>query len=314
MPCFNPLRGWRSRQANESGKRSIVFDKKQGFEDLQIELPCGQCIGCRLERSRQWAIRCVHEASLYDDNAFVTLTYDDEHLPKDNNLDVTDFQKFIKRLRKRTPNKIRYYHCGEYGEQCAICGCNRNDCEELGCTFIKTLGRPHFHACIFNYDFPDKVTHSNRSGIPIYTSETLSNLWPMGHALTGDVTFESAAYVARYVTKKIYGDDHLDYYQYKKPEYTTMSNGIGKGWYDLFKSDLQNDFCVINGKEVKIPKYYDSILGDSDHFELLKRKATRKKQAEKHERDNSTRRLRDREKCQTARFTKLKRSLERGTP
>lgn len=310
MACFNPLRGWRSLTANESGKRSIVFKKDRGFEDLEVQIPCGQCIGCRLERSRQWAIRCVHEASLYDDNCFITLTYDDDHLPKDKSLDVRDFQKFMKRLRKKATQKIRYYHCGEYGEECAICGHNRMDCKKLGCTFIKTLGRPHFHACVFNYDFDDKILHSKDNGIPIYTSEKLSNLWPMGFALTGDVTFESAAYVARYVTKKIYGDDAPDYYQYKKPEYTSMSNGIGAAWYDLFKSDLDHDFCIINGKEVKIPKYYDSILGDSDHFELLKRKAKRKTAAEQHAADNSIRRLRDREQCQTARFTKLQRNYE----
>jgi len=311
MACFNPLRGWRSRTANESGKRSIVFDKKQGFEDLELELPCGQCIGCRLERSKQWAIRCVHEASLYDDNCFITLTYNDQNIPRDKSLDVRHFQKFMKRLRKKFGQKIRYYHCGEYGEQCAICGRNRSDCEDAAeHKFIKSLGRPHFHACIFNFDFYDKIPYSTINGITVYTSETLSGLWPFGYSLTGDVTFESAAYTARYITKKIFGEQAAEYYQNRKPEYTTMSNGIGKGWLALFKDDLKNDKCVINGKEINIPKYYDSILGDLDKLDLLKRKATRKAKALAHEQDTSTRRLRDREKCQTARFTKLKRNME----
>jgi len=311
MACFNPLRGWRSRTANESGKRSIVFDKKQGFEDLPLEIPCGQCIGCRLERSRQWAIRCVHEASLYDDNCFITLTYDNDHVPKDQSLDVKDFQKFMKRLRKTTGQKIRYYHCGEYGEQCAICGSNRSDCEAFGDhIFVKSLGRPHFHACLFNYDFYDKIPYSSNNGFTLHTSETLSRLWPYGYSLIGDVTFESAAYTARYITKKILGDNAKDYYQNRKPEYTTMSNGIGKEWLQLFKDDLKHDKCVINGKEINIPKYYDSILGDLDKFELLQRKAKRKAHALAHEKDQSTRRLRDREKCQTARFNQLKRNLE----
>lgn len=311
MPCFNPLRGWRSRTANESGKRSIVFDKKQGFEDLELEIPCGQCIGCRLERSRQWAIRCVHEASLYDRNCFVTLTYDDQHIPRDSSLDVRHFQKFMKRLRKKYGQGIRYYHCGEYGEQCALCGSNRSDCERKNThKFIKSLGRPHFHACIFNHDWDDKISHATNNGITIYTSETLSALWPYGFALSGDVTFESAAYTARYVTKKIFGECAPAYYQHRRPEYTTMSNGIGKGWLELFKDDLKHDKCIINGKEVNIPKYYDSILGDLDKFELLQRKAKRKLQAEKHAKDASTRRLRDRETCQTARFTKLIRKME----
>jgi len=219
----------------------------------------------------------------------------------------------MKRLRKKFGQNIRYYHCGEYGEQCAICGRNRSECEVSGDThrFIKSLGRPHFHACIFNFDFYDKIPYSTNNGIIVYTSETLSGLWPYGYSITGDVTFESAAYTARYITKKIFGPDAPDYYQGRKPEYTTMSNGIGKDWYKLFKSDLYpHDKCIINGKEVKIPKYYDSILGDQDKFELLKQKAKRKAKALAHEKDCSTRRLRDREKCQTARFTKLPRKLE----
>jgi len=310
MPCFNPLQGWRSRTANISGKRPIVFNKKDGFEDLEIQIPCGQCIGCRLERSRQWAIRCVHEASLYDDNCFITLTYNNDCLPRDGSLDVTDFQKFMKRLRKTTDAKIRYYHCGEYGQSCAICGRNLNDCQESGCTFVKTLGRPHFHACIFNFDFDDKILYTTNNGINVYTSKTLSRLWPFGHSTVGDVTFESAAYTARYITKKVLGATAPDYYQNKKPEYTTMSKGIGSGWFELFYDDLSNDKCVINGKEVKIPKFYDSILEDMDKFEMLKRKVKRKQKASEYEKDSSTRRLRDREKCQTARFTKLQRNLE----
>lgn len=313
MPCFNPLRGWRSQTANDkTGKRSIVFDKKRGFEDLEIEIPCGQCIGCRLERSRQWAIRCVHEASMYDDNCFVTLTYDNEHLPRDKSLDVSHFQKFMKRLRKQNPGKtIKYYHCGEYGQECAICGRNRHDCEQAGCTFIKALGRPHFHACIFNHDFTDKLIHSSNNGVNYYTSETLSRLWPMGYSILGDVTFESAAYTARYITKKIYGDDAPEYYRCRKPEYTTMSNGIGRAWFDKYQGDLYpHDKCIINGKEVKIPKYYDSILGDLDKFELLKLKGGRKKQAAKHEKDSTLRRLQDREICQKSKLQQLKRSME----
>lgn len=82
MPCFRPLKGYKSRVRNrDTGKRSIVFNPREGFHDLPVTLPCGQCIGCRLERSRQWAIRCAHEASLYEENCFITLTYRDEDLP-----------------------------------------------------------------------------------------------------------------------------------------------------------------------------------------------------------------------------------------
>lgn len=106
MACYNPLRVWRSKTINETGKRSMVFNRSAAqFADISQEIPCGQCIGCRLERSRQWAIRCVHEASLYEENCFLTLTYNNENLPENNTLVVKDFQNFMKRLRKKYPLK-----------------------------------------------------------------------------------------------------------------------------------------------------------------------------------------------------------------
>jgi len=92
MACFHPL------QAYQLDTGEIQFhDSGRGHP---LELPCGQCIGCRLERSRQWAIRCVHEASMHENNCFITLTYAPEYLPPDGGLIKSDFQKFIKRLRK----------------------------------------------------------------------------------------------------------------------------------------------------------------------------------------------------------------------
>ena len=102
MACYYPLKGYRARAVNpKTGKRSIVFDSSLGFMDMPVEFACGQCIGCRIERSRQWAIRCVHEAQLYEANCFITLTYAPEHLPKNGSLVLEHFQKFMKRLRKR---------------------------------------------------------------------------------------------------------------------------------------------------------------------------------------------------------------------
>ncbi|AXL15266.1 replication initiator protein [Microviridae sp.] len=297
MPCFNPLRGWRSKTVNPSGKRSIVFNRNQGYDDLVIELPCGQCIGCRLERSRQWAIRCLHEASLYDDNCFLTLTYSDVNLPIDGSLNKEHFQKFMKRLRKKYPrlpgNTIRYFHCGEYGEK---------------------LNRPHYHACLFNIDFTDKVLWKNKNGFKLYTSESLSQLWPYGYCIIGNVTFESAAYVARYIMKKITGDQANDHYQGRSPEYITMSRrpGIGKAWYDKFKDDLfPHDKCIINGKETTIPKFYYNLLELDDSKLNFLLKAVRKKQAMGAD-DATLRRLLVKEQCLEARLTLLERTLEQG--
>lgn len=291
MPCFNPLQGWRSKTANVSGKRSIVFNRNQGFEDLPVELPCGQCIGCRLERSRQWAVRCVHEASLYDENCFLTLTYDEHNLPSNGSLKVEDFQKFMKRLRRKYPDqKIRYYHCGEYGEK---------------------YHRPHYHACLFNFNFSDRKPWKNTSSGILYTSETLSSLWPFGYGIIGNVTFDSAAYVARYIMKKITGDDAAQHYNGRKPEYTTMSNSIGAGWYEQFKSDVfPHDKIIINGKEVNVPKFYRQKLDMEDHTQALAYKMKRKKSAEKHSDDSTIRRLRSREKCTHARLSQKTRIYE----
>lgn len=297
MPCFRPLRGWRSKAVNDSGKRSIVFKRQHGFDDLELEVPCGQCVGCRLERSRQWAIRCVHEASLYDQNCFITLTYDDEHLPSSGSLDVRHFQLFMKRLRKRFGSGIRFFHCGEYGEQ---------------------LRRPHYHACLFNFDFPDKKLWKISEGNRLYTSAILhsgevSDLWPFGYCIIGDVTFQSAAYVARYIMKKITGENQDEHYQGIKPEYITMSRrpGIGKGWFDKYKGDVfPGDYVVMNGKKVFVPKFYDGLLEHDNknlHTEL---KGNRLKNALKHSDNNTLRRLRDREQVKNAQTRTLFRKYE----
>jgi len=254
MPCFRPLHGWRGPR-NPSGKRSIVFSGKHADFTSPVTVPCGRCIGCRLERSRQWAIRCVHEATLYDHNLFLTLTYNDKHLPSDLSLRKSHFQSFMKDLRhavfrKRRRywtwdpriisdrrQKLRYFHCGEYGEQ---------------------LGRPHYHACVFNFNLSDKKLWKKTSGGDLYVSETLNEIWGKGFCVVGSVTFDSAAYVARYITKKITGEAAEVHYGGKQPEYTTMSKGIGRGWYERYKTDTYpSDTVIMRGKEMQPPKFYD---------------------------------------------------------
>lgn len=145
MPCYYPLDGWRSKKPNQNGRFPVVFTADEAQIDMPMKIPCGNCIGCRLERSRQWAIRCLHESSLYDDNCFITLTYNEENLPYGESLNKRDFQLFMKKLRKAiAPKKIRFFACGEYGTN-----------QDL--TNLDTLGRPHFHAIIFNHDFADKT-------------------------------------------------------------------------------------------------------------------------------------------------------------
>lgn len=323
------MKGFRAKRVNPAtGKRSIVFNPHEGYTDMPVEVACGQCIGCRLERSRQWAMRCVHEASSYEDNCFVTLTYAPDHLPEDLGLHIEDFQKFMKRLRKQQPRgkkTARYFHCGEYGEVCKTCGLSKYYCK---CSvFIPTKGRPHFHACLFDYDFHDKVFwKTSKTGEKYYISETLNRLWPKGFAILGDVTFESAAYVARYITKKINGEkaekeetyvkyDPRNYgeaYQIR-PEYTSCSKkpSIGTVWYKKFGQEaFRDDFCISRGRKVSVPKAYAKAfeVDQLRDYQLLK--ARRRLAARKHEDNNTPERLAEREFCQERKAKALKRGLE----
>lgn len=293
MTCYNPITAYKT----ESG--CVVFSelKRHGNITTQLRLPCGQCIGCRLERSRQWAMRCVHEAQMHDNNSFITLTYDDNNLPYRNNLNHADFQKFMKRLRKHTgPTRVRFYMGAEYG--------SLNE-------------RPHFHACLFGWDWADK-TYFKRSpsGEKIYTSATLQQLWPYGYSSTANVTFQSAAYIARYCIQKVTGQAaELHYKRFDEngeyqltPEYNKMSlkPGIGATWLDKYKHDVYNhDHVIINGMECSPPKYYDKILKRNDRDRLDELKEQREESGQKHHQDQSPERLYAREQVTLARTKSL---------
>lgn len=308
MPCYKPLQACYSESVNvKTGKRVINF-LKDSFTDsslIPVEdrllLPCGKCIGCRLERSRQWALRCVHEAELWSENCFITLTYSDENLPEGGTLVKKDFQDFMKRFRKRFSGidmdqegnfPIRFFHCGEYGEK---------------------YGRPHYHAAIFNFIFDDLVLFKSKMGIKLYTSPSLQELWPHGFVTVGALTFESAAYVARYIMKKRYGAGADEHYDGRLPEYITMSRrpGIGAGWFEKFSSDVYpSDTCVIRGRVCKPPRFYDKLL-ESDNKALFDSiKESRKDFALSKQRDNVPERLQAREKCKELQVKRLIRELD----
>lgn len=292
MPCYHPVSAWQT----EGGE--VVFAER-GRIARSLFLPCGQCIGCRLERSRQWAVRCVHEAKCYERNCFITLTYDNEHLPPDLSLRYRDFQKFMRRLRK-VFRGVRFFMCGEYGEG---------------------LGRPHYHACLFNYDFPDKLYFKRVGDSTLYTSALLERLWPFGFSLIGDVSFESAAYVARYCVKKVTGRNAGSYYALldkesgeviasRTPEFGRMSlrPGIGAPWLEKFASDAYpGGQVVIRGRKVKTPRYYDKMFAraDPDGFARLQLARMEKSQPG----ENTDERLAVQEQVAEARTRSLKRSL-----
>lgn len=235
MPCYHP--------------RSLPRKtEKHGH----IIIPCGRCLGCGIEKSRQWAARCVNEAQMHADNCFITLTYDDKHLPleyvdeetgviyggKMPSLKPRDLELFWKRFRKECGSGIRYYACGEYGER---------------------TRRPHYHAVVFGYDFEDKKFYDTKGGNDVYTSDTLSRIWRNGNCLVGECTFESAAYVARYIVSKYATEDKYYTDNNIYPEFSRMSRkpGIGRDWYDRFKSDVfPRDVFIVRGAKCRPPRYY----------------------------------------------------------
>lgn len=226
-----------------------------------MEIPCGSCLGCRLDYSRQWADRCMLELSEHTSSYFVTLTYDDYHLPKThyvnpetgelcvaNTLVKSDFQKFIRSLRKRTGQKIRYFMSGEYG--------------------TNTI-RPHYHAILFGLSLDDlRQVGANKLGQPYYTSDTILSAWsdsdglPRGFCTIGDVTWESCAYTARYVMKKVGQDKEVFTSRNMQPEFTLMSRkpGIGYGYYASHPKLMEYEHIHYStpegGKQCSIPRYF----------------------------------------------------------
>lgn len=317
MACYHPLSAYQTVAGDilfyEKGTEGKSESSRKAYEarnDKHIKrylsLPCGQCIGCRLERSRQWAMRIMHEAQLHDYSCFITLTYDDAH-QDDESLNYRHYQLFMKRLRKFFDGKrIKFYMCGEYGDE---------------------SGRRHFHACLFGVNFDDKEVYRELpSGHVIYTSAVLSDLWPYGYSSIGELTFESAAYVARYVCKKVTGKNAADHYTRVNaftgeiysvlPEFSHMSNrpGIGAEWFKKFACEVYGregtlDCVVVNGREVKPPRFYDNLLKAADNFSSDVVEYFRQERAAKAAGNNSPERLAVREICAKARLSFRKRSL-----
>lgn len=299
MPCYSPLRAFRTASG------AVVFTERRTSDEVRrdLDLPCGRCIGCRLERSRQWAVRCVHEASMHKRNCFLTLTYAPEHLPPGGTLNYRHFQLFMKRYRKKHGD-IRFFMCGEYGED---------------------NNRPHYHACIFGHDFDDKVVlrRAAKSGDELYASADLDSLWRLGSCSIGVLNFESAAYCARYLMAKRLGHGAEAFYErvdldtgelfHVEPEFAQMSRapGIGATWLDKYHAEVYAfDSVISRGREAKPPRYYDKRFKerhDADRFDEIQ--AQRELDGAQKAGDNSRERLRVKEVVASARMKSFKRDL-----
>lgn len=289
MACFSPIPAYQTSDGS-------VFFWEHGDVVKRLELPCGKCVGCRLERSRQWSVRIMHEASLYEQNCFITLTYDTEHIPTSGSLNYRDFQLFMKRMRKHfAPANIRFFMCGEYGS---------------------TRKRPHFHACLFNVSFTDLVPVGKSTGSNyIYQSALLDRLWSLGFASVGELTHQSAAYVARYVFKKQGSADMVDTDtgEIFVPEFCHMSlkPGIGYEWFKKFQSDVfPHDHVIVNSKPSRPPKYYDRKFAELDPIAFEAIQHEREIRGIKNRPDNTDARLKVRETVALARLNQLKRNLK----
>lgn len=206
MACYHPLSGYRGR-LNDKLKRPVVFNVQEGVPGSGLLIPCGRCIGCKLERARQWAMRAVHESRLYRENAFATLTYRDDALPENGSLVLRHHQLFMKRLRERLDFPVRFMMCGEYGE---------------------TTARPHYHYLLFGYYPSDGRLYSSANGYSVYTSEFLDDIWGFGECKVGALTFESAGYVARYTMKKLSDNGLSKAYDGREPEFFL---DVSSSWY-----------------------------------------------------------------------------------
>lgn len=245
MGCFAPIRVWQLKGRTPKGARLFVF--RPTVKDVVIDklrVPCGRCDGCKYDYCRDWSTRAEMEFCATRRGCFVTLTYDAAHLPSNGSLVFRDLQLFFKRLRKAGVS-FRYFACGEYGEK---------------------FFRPHYHACIFGYDFPDRIFWSTRKGRAVYKSALLERTWSLGISEVMDFVPQAAAYVAGYVLKK--QGRRLDFFRLpgnKVPEFLTMSRGnpggLGISFIRKYSSELHSGFFInSDGQRRSLPRFVISKL------------------------------------------------------
>lgn len=285
MACYAPLEAWKSPEG-------ITFNAQKAWRDRPLQLACGQCIGCRIDRQSAWAIRAVHEAQMHERSSFLTLTYNDANLPPDGSLQLDHWTKFAKRLRKKL-GPFRYLHCGEYGDQNL---------------------RPHYHAIIFGHDFrQDSIPVEQPGANPLWISAALTKLWKYGFHSVGECNYSTARYVASYTVKKITGKKATEQNQRVdpstgecwdvKPEYATMSRrpGLGATWFEKYTNDVYpRNHVIIDGNKHKPPAFYDKLLERKDpglHRRMLEQ---RRNQVRNNSDDYTAKRLAVRERVALA--------------
>jgi hypothetical protein len=290
MACTQPLKAWKYG-THPSGKQKLVFKDPQVEGIESQEVACGKCESCRIDYSRDWATRVFHEMQVSKVGCFLTLTIDNKHMVKKGfyrqengepkyyppySVYKRSLQLFFKKLRKATAIKkgrkliyqeYRYLACGEYGDK---------------------YFRPHYHAVIMGYDFPDKkYWQMSPSGELLYRSSLLEKVWPYGFSSIGEANWKTAAYIARYTLKK--RKDKGAYQRIDKetgewtevnPEFVIMSKGIGKTWWQKYKTDTDKDYLIVDrDKTTRVPRYYDKLREREDPESLADIKKEREEYA-----------------------------------
>lgn len=374
MTCYNPLPGTVLAGGQVIIHKRFKYDRKPTPAHLgrDLQVPCGKCIGCRLDTVQGWTTRCMHEAQLHKHNCALTLTYSDDPnyspdshweededwsrphqdvwtnqksrelstiapeglegpniarvgnslqegtsrvpyalgtrarpsmaMPEGGSLSIQHHELFMKKLRRRIGVPVSFYMCGEYGTK---------------------LLRPHYHYCLFGYDFPDKkYFKTSPSGTLLYRSRELEKIWTGGHAWIGELTTATAAYIAGYVMKKMTGEKAIDHYRrtdeagndyWLMPEFNLMSRNpaLGRNWWEKFHRDVTvRDGVYVKDHKTKAPRYYDKLLERSNPrlYETIKN--ARNENALKNPEEKTPARLQAREEVQSARLSLKKRNLE----
>lgn len=203
----------------------------------QQRFDCGKCVFCRKRKAYELAVRCVLHASLYDENCFVTLTYDEKKIGYHNKFCYKDIQDFKKRLRqlcwRKHGKRVDVFNVHEYGKN----------------------GKKHWHLIVFNHDFKDKVLYGKRAGIPYYSSKKLEDLWPHGYNCIGDVSEASALYQASYMKKDVqYGNSSSIRRSHSK------HSGLGRPYFlRHYRQLLSLGYIPFNGYKCPLPRYFEKL-------------------------------------------------------
>lgn len=302
MACYHPVQAWRNTFSDfKLKKRAAPFFKKPSKISLllgttkPLPLPCGKCIGCRIDYSRQWAMRGTAELSMVETACFLTLTYNNENLPEGGTLMKDHYQDFIRALRRRG-YKFTYMMAGEYGDK---------------------KGRPHYHAIIYGQDFMKGATlapYKQSKQMPLYENAKLTEIWGKGNVIIAQATTASIQYVASYITKKKSGAEAKEHYGGRLPEFMqpSLKTPIGKRWLEKYWRDVfPSDQFIFNGVAVPPPKYFRKWYAKHFPQNALELSVKRETLMEQKAHEFTPERLAARKEVTLANFKKYKRQLDK---